>query len=187
MLEIRDVTKLKTTDTSTNTDHLFWLVEHEYNDGKLFAFMYDDTLMDVKPSMRGVICVVGEGNKKRIPNGWGYGVEPLRISHRVPRKPHYARDKNFMNNPRKCLNLEFEFNPKINWEREVQLFGIIMESYLNCRHPKVWNDPEMRMGLMTIDPDTGSSDFTDYGRIHSNVVPFPKLKQDIFASMKGGA
>lgn len=145
--------------------YLFNFIELKYPDGCLFQVQFAHE-MDVKPSLKQTLCVIGEDNKKPIPNRWGYGKEPVTIKHSIPRKPHFAYKKYFYKNPRKSLVAEFQWNPDINWEREHRLMSIIFGIYIQYRHPKIWNDPNLSIGMHTED-SSGKEEFTDLGKFHS--------------------
>lgn len=172
-----------------NETSRFYFVETEYDDGKLFQIGYDTVFaeeMNIRPSMRDCLCIIGEDNKNPLPtDGWGYGKEPMVTSLMLPRKPHFAMKQNFYKNPRKSIKIDFQFSPNVNWKKEPDLYGMLNELYLQHRHPKLWNHPDLKMGMSVENSSTGETEFSDFGRVHSNVIQFPKLKREILSSLKG--
>ena len=145
-MEIKNVTKcvLQDADGKIETQQM-WLIESVYTDGRLFQFQYDKSV-DVKPSLRGILCTIGVNNKKPTPRAWS---EESKISWEspIPLKPHYARKRNFHKNPRKCALVKFEFNPRIDWQKYHYLVGAKWELYIQLQHPKLWNHPDIRWGF----------------------------------------
>lgn len=187
--DIKDVVPIALQDGDET--YRFYFVESEYYDGKLFQIGYEPDYaeeVNIKPSMRGCLCIIGEDNKNPIPtDGWGYGKEPMVSSQILPRKPHFAMKPNFFKNPRKSIKIDFQFSPQVNWKKEGDLYARLNELYLQHRHPKLWNHPDLKIGMSVKNQSTGETEFTDFGRVHSNVIPFPKLKQEILSSLKGDA
>ena len=103
----------------------------------------------------------------------------------LPRKPHFAMKQNFYKHPGKSIKIDFQFSPNVNWEKQPDLYGMLNELYLQHRHPKLWNHPVLKIGMSVEDSSTGETVFTNFGRVHSNVIPISKLKRDILSSLKG--
>lgn len=147
----------------------FCFVESEYYDGKLFQIGYEPDYaeeVNIRPSMRGCLCIIGEDNKNPIPtDGWGYVKEPMVSSQILPRKPHFAMKPTFFKNTRKSIKIDFQFSPQVNWEKEGDLYARLNELYLQHRHPTLWNNPDLKIGMTVEDMRTRESGLRNHLRV----------------------